>query len=407
MKPIILLAAALLSTAGLPAQESIDRILHQVECNNPLLQANQHQTRAQQLQNRSANNLPNPSLSYSHLWDSQDKDITVGELVISQSFDFPTLYVARRQMSRLQNQALDAQAAAQRQDILLQTKEVCLDIIWLHRQQALLEQRLHNAEELARIYAQRLQTGDANALETNKINLELLNVRTESRQNRVSLQAKLQELLALNGNRWPAPGRPQPQPATPGPEALGLTDYAPVTLPADFAPELQRLLSADPALQALRTQQAAAQRQVAVSRQGWLPNLEVGYRRNTETGHPLNGVVVGFSFPLFENRHKVKAARSQALSTDYQQENARLQTSTALWQLYEEASQLHQSIGEYRETLGRQQDLTLLRRALEGGEISLIEYFVEASLVYQSQANLLQLENQYQKVMARLYKSLL
>ena len=60
---------------------------------------------------------------------------------------------------------------------------------------------------------------------------------------------------------------------------------------------------------------------------------------------------------------------------------------------------------EYAETFGRQQDLKLLRQALDGGQISMIEYFVEVSVIYQSQANLLQLENQYQKVMARIYKS--
>ena len=131
----------------------------------------------------------------------------------------------------------------------------------------------------------------------------------------------------------------------------------------------------------------------------------MGYRRNTETRHPLNGVVVGFSFPLFENRHKVKAAKSQALSAEYNQENAALQASSALWQLYDEALSLSLSIKEYRETFARQRDLTLLRKALDGGEISMIEYFVEVSVVYQSQSNLLQLENQYQKAMARLYKS--
>ena len=50
---------------------------------------------------------------------------------------------------------------------------------------------------------------------------------------------------------------------------------------------------------------------------------------------------------------------------------------------------------EYAETFGRQQDLKLLRQALDGGQISMIEYFVEVSVIYQSQANLLQLENQY------------
>lgn len=405
MKHLTILIASLLLATGLNAQEAIGHILQQIEMNNRQLQANAQQVRSQQLENRASNNLPNPSLSYSHLWDSDDKNITVGELVISQSFDFPSLYATRGKVNRLKNAALDALASALRQDILLQAKEVCLDIIRLYQQQLLLNERLHNAEELAQMYAERLETGDANALETNKINLELLNVRTESRLNATALQAKLKELKVLNGNQPLAPGRPLPEPATAGPAALGLTAYTPVSLPTDFNQLLEELLAADPSLQALQSESAAARQQISASKQGWLPNLEIGYRRNTETRHPLNGIVVGFSFPLFENRHKVKAAKSQAQSTDYLQENATLQASSALWQLYDEASLLQQSIREYQETFARQRDLTLLRKALEGGEISMIEYFVEVSVVYQSKANLLQLENQYQKAMAKIYKS--
>ena len=405
MKHTFFFIAALLLSAGTQAQDGIDRILQQIEINNKQLQANTQLTRSQQLENKASNNLPNPSLSYSHLWDKDDKSITTGELIISQSFDFPTLYATRGQLNRLKNSALDAQAASLRQDILLQAKEACLDIIQLYQQQQLLDERLRNAEELAKMYAERLETGDANALETNKINLELLNVRTESRLNQTALQAKLKELTVLNGNQPLAPGRPLPEPATAGPAALGLTEYTPLPLPDDFGTLAGELLAADPALQALQGESAAARQQISASKQGWLPNLEVGYRRNTETRHPFNGVVVGFSFPLFENRHKVKAAKSQAQSADYQKENATLQASSALWQLYDEASQLQQSIREYKETFARQRDLSLLRKALEGGEISMIEYFVEVSVVYQSKANLLQLENQYQKALAQMYKS--
>ena len=40
----------------------------------------------------------------------------------------------------------------------------------------------------------------SNALETNKINLELLNVRTEASLNETALRNKMQELNTLNGN---------------------------------------------------------------------------------------------------------------------------------------------------------------------------------------------------------------
>ena len=405
MKRILILAVALALTAKGHAQEGMEAILQQIARNNKALQANTQLIASQKLESKATNNLANPTLSYSHLWDSDDKNITVGELVISQSFDFPSLYATRNRVSRLKSTALDAQSAAVRQQVLLQAQQLCLDIVLLHQQQQLLDERLKNAEELAQMYAERLKTGDANALETNKINLELLNVRTESRTNATTLQNKLKELTALNGNLPLAPGRPQPEPAMPGPEALGLPDYTPTPLPADFTPVLNELLAADPALQALQHESAAARKQVSVSKQGWLPQLELGYRRNTETRHPLNGIVVGFSFPLFENRHQVKMAKSQALNVDYQKEDALLQASSALWQLYDEARSLQQSIDEYKETFARQRDLSLLRKALEGGEISMIEYFVEVSVVYQSKANLLLLENQYQKVMAQMYKS--
>ena len=184
-----------------------------------------------------------------------------------------------------------------------------------------------------------------------------------------------------------------------------MTEYPAVPLPADFHPLADELLASDPTLQSLQGESSATRKQISASKQGWLPKLELGYRRNTESGHPLNGVVVGFSFPLFENRNKVKIAKTQALNIDYQKENAALQASSALWQLYEEAKNLHASMEEYERTFHQQQDLSLLKQALMGGQISMIEYFVEISVVYQSKTNLLQLENQYQKAMAQIYKS--
>ena len=132
---------------------------------------------------------------------------------------------------------------------------------------------------------------------------------------------------------------------------------------------------------------------------------ETGAGLPPEQGTPFNGLVVGFSFPLFENRNKVKIAKAQALNIDLQRDNAALQVESELAQLYREAKTLHASMEEYTRTFRSQQDLALLKQALTGGQISMIEYFVEVSVLYQSHQNYLQLENQYQKAMARVYKS--
>lgn len=368
----------------------IDEVLRLIESNNKELQANAHALAAQKLSDRAENNLPDPTLSYAHLWGAKDKGETIGELVVAQSFDFPTLYATRARANRFRTASLDAQATDFRQQLLLRAKELCLDILLLQRLQSLLDERLEQASELQAHYRKRLDTGDANILETNKLNLELLNIRTQSRTNRTALEAAWLELSSLNGG----------QPLT----ATSIADCPPVPLPADYALLRDEVLAADAALQSLDRASEAARKQVSVSRQGWLPKLELGYRRNTESGTPFNGVVVGFSLPVFENRGKVKTAKAQAMDTDFRREEARLRAESELARLYGEARALQASIGEYREALRAQRDMELLRQALAGGQLSVTEYFVEVSVVYESRQNLLEIENRYRKVMARIYK---
>ncbi|MGN0311061.1 MAG: TolC family protein [Bacteroides sp.] len=407
-RTIALLAAGWLLWAGtLRAQEAtgLTQVLRQIEANNKELQSAVQQAKAAQWENRSGNNLPDPTLSYAHVWDSRDSEITQGELIVSQGFDFPTLYASRHRMNRHANAAIDQELQATRQRILLEAKQLCIQLTALHQQRLLFKQRMEQADQLAQLYRKRLDEGDANQLEMNKIKLEQLNAQTAYRLTESTLQSKMQQLLALNGQQPLTAGRPTPLgPAVPTPEAIGLTTFANTPLPENFLTLFGELLAADPQLQALEQSRLAAVKQLSVSRQGWLPKLELGYRRNTDSGHPLNGVVVGFSIPLFENRGKVKSAKLQSMSLGFQREDALGKEQSRLSSLFEEARQLHQQIEAYRTTLSGQQHLTLLDKALKEGEISLIDYFIEATLVYESENNLIELQSQYEQTVAELYR---
>ena len=97
MKQLFIFTATILACMGMRAQETgIDSVLRQIEANNKELQANAQLISSQKLESRTENNLPDPTLSYAHLWDSKNSDETVGEMVVSQSFDFPTLYITDR-----------------------------------------------------------------------------------------------------------------------------------------------------------------------------------------------------------------------------------------------------------------------------------------------------------------------
>ena len=384
---IATLASAVLSASG---QNSIDEVLRSIEANNKELQANGQLTVSKKLEAKLDNNLPDPSVSYVHQYGNREGMGIQGELVASQSFDFPSVYVQKNKLAKSKAASYDRQGAEFRQQILLQAKELCLDLVLLNQQKALLDQRRQNAEQLSELYATRLQSGDANILETNKINLELLNAKTEARMNEATRIAKLQELATLNGGI-----------------AIDFTDttYTPVKELLSFEELRSEAVTSNPQLLTLKSEQIAAQRQLSVNKSKGLPGFELGYRLNTATGgERFNGFLVGVTIPLFSNRNNVRQAKAQSLYTDLQLESTTSTVESELRQLYNQSLALRTSMDEYNVVLKSQNNLALLNKAIQTGQISMIEYFVDVTTLYQSMQNYMQLQNEYQKVMAQLYK---
>ena len=390
MKRFILTIALLSSALVAGAQTSIEEVLRSVETNNKELQANRQMVTAQKLEAKLDNNLPDPTVTYSHLYGNKEGMGFTGELAASQSFDFPSLYMQRNKLSKQKGENYDRQGEEVRQQILLQAKEACLDLIFLNQQKNLLDIRRKSAEQLAALYQQRLEQGDANILETNKIELELLNVRNEVRMNEAARVNKQRELEMLNGGI-----------------AIQLTDtaYEVVELPLSFADLRQEILENDRRLLSLQSAKAVSSRQISVNKTMGLPSFELGYRMNPSSGgERFNGFLVGISIPLFSNRNNVKQAKAQNLYTDLQLESTMTAVENELLQLYNQSVALKTSIDEYGEVLESQNNLALLNKAIQAGQISMIEYFVDVTTLYQSMQNHMQLQNEYQKVMAQLYK---
>ena len=369
--------------------QNIDHVLQSIEQNNKELQSAMQLTKAQKMENRTTNNLSDPTVSYSSFYKNGAGPGHGTEFVASQGFDFPTQYITRNRQADLANEALDKQQQAVRRDILLKAKILCLDLILLNQEKALMNIRKQNADELEALYGKRLEAGDANILEVNKIKMERMNVQTEVAQNHASHRNALQSLLAMNGNL---------------PLEFAETNYPQVKEIMDFNTMRDEVIASDLDLQALSFATKAAEKQVSVDKQNWLPKLEAGFRRNTDSEMSMNGFVVGGSIPLFSNRKKVQIAKAQALSAQLMQDDARLQVENNLMALFNEMQQLKEAMNAYDMPL-LYKSLDLLKEALKEGQISLIEYFVEAESVYKNLQARMQLENQYQKVMASIYKN--
>ncbi|WP_298452283.1 TolC family protein [uncultured Prevotella sp.] len=387
MKKIILVAMAFATVISIEAQD-INTILKSVEQNNMELKAMLKGNEAADIEIKSENTLEDLSIEYSPFFQSETSGIASSELVITQGFDFPTLYGARKKAGKLQRNVLDMQYQTARRDVLLNAKKLCLDIINYNKQKQLLQERRKNADELLAMFEIKFKNGDATSLEINKIKLDRMNLETELVQADTKHANTMQQLQALNGGQ---------------PIEVNITEY-PQAPADDEATMYEKAVATDWTIRTARASVLAAEQNVKVNKQSWIPKFEIGYRRNTEGDNASNGFLIGGSIPLFSSKNKVKIAKARQTEAVMQHANARINAENSARALINQMKQLKASTDAYDVPLMRQ-TLKLLRTALEHGEISVTEYYVEADNIYKNMITYMDIERQYQDTLTEIYKN--
>ena len=387
---LYILGWMLLGTLTTRAQNSIDQVLKSIETNNKSLQANTKMTDAQKLEAQTGKFLANPSVEWEQMWGNRNNPGSEYTLTVKQSLDFPTTYSNKNKLANLKANTIGFQSAAYRQQLLLNAKQTCIEIIYLRKQKSLLDERLANAETMFALYKKRFESGDANQLELNKIQLELLNAQNQSRLNKAALTAAEEQLRNFNGGN---------------PITFDATDYPTGEELINFDQLQAAFMEADPNLKSLTGDQEIANREVKLSRSLTLPKFDVGYKRNAAKDPVAsNGFMVGVSIPLFENKNTVKKAKAQAEFATASLEDNRLNLKTNLQQLYQQAEALQISRADYAKVLEQQRNIELLNKALNAGQLSVIDYFTELTTIYDSHQSYLDVEKEYHSILAQLYQ---
>lgn len=370
--------------------QNIGDILRDVERNNKELSARQKSDEASKIGIETENMPEDPSVEYCSQYNKEVAGQATSELIVSQGFDFPTLYGVRNREGRVRKEAIDHRRAALRRKILLDAENLCLDLIRLNRVDDLLRTRQKNADELLGLYEERLKAGDVTVVEVNKIKMERMSIQTEMLQNKAAHRTAFRSLLALNGNV---------------PLTFESKEYPVMAVTDNFEELLDEIVGTEAEIQAADADLRAAEQAVSANRQKWLPHLEVGYRRNTSADGPKeHGFIVGGSIPLFSNRHRVKAARLQSAGARMTLDNVRLKTEAETHALFNEMQQLRKAMEVYDTDL-MYRTLDLLKEGVEKGEISAVDYFEEADQIYLNLQAYMEIENSYHKAVAALCKN--
>ena len=135
-----------------------------------------------------------------------------------------------------------------------------------------------------------------------------------------------------------------------------------------------------------------------------LPKIEAGYHAQGILGQSYRGFHAGIIIPLWENKNKLNAAKSNldyaVSSTETHRLNHRLENK----QYYDQLDIRFKMMQEYKELLSTLNNTILLNKALALGQITIIQYFYDESFYFTAFDKYLQAEWEYQQAVARLYK---
>jgi len=390
MKRIYLLIVLFAGLLGVKAQQSLPQILSDIESNNKTLKAAKQSAQVQKIDAKTGIYPSDINVNYEYMFGNEATDYQrESELTVTQGFDFPTAYFKKNKIASLKADQADVQYKIARQDVLLEAKQVCVELVYYNKLKQILKNRLDNASELNRSYKKRLELGDANALETNKIALELLNVQTEYRFNEVEINNRLQKLAELNGGA-----------------GMQFTDtvYSDVNAMFGFDDILRKSMEINPELRNLEQEKLIASKSIGLAKSLYLPKITVGYKMNISNPDKFHGFVAGISIPMWENKNTVKRAKAQSVLTELEIDNTRLTQTNSIRQLYDKVVALKTSSDEYKALLSTQNNTRLLQKALDLGQISLLEYLTEVNFLYQSTESYLLTERDYHTALAELLK---
>lgn len=431
MSRLILTLISAFSFVAAEAQD-LTAVLRTIEQGNTRLAA-ARQTNAAEVAGMEAENVMGPtSVEYSPFFHGGYRGIASSELIVTQEFDYPTLYRERRKSATLQKEILDLEYLTLRRDILLEAAKKCYDLMTAYHQQALIQQRLAATDSLLNLYEKRLDHGHATILDYNRIRMDRMTLLTEMAESNGQTLAIIDDLERLNGGIHIAAleafipslrsgrtcaselldvdtpdeirvARPFSEgKALQGGNSTGAFTTGPVhetiSIKAEIDPETESLETAT-----AEAQLAASRHELQLSRKSWYPTFTAGFRVNTEMRDANGGFVIGVAFPLFAAGKKQRAAQLRTKAAEMELTDARSEAISRVRALKTEAANLQRTLSTYDVGL-MEENLSLLLRAVLAGEISIMDYYPEAERIYSMLQQRLTTENAYNKVYAELHR---
>lgn len=352
---------------------NFNQFVQEVESNNPSLIALKKQYEASIVGNRVGLAPSDPEVNFEPLFNGET------EITAVQSLAFPTMYFKMSKLAKLSTQRQQMEYYSNIHNTLLIIRNIGVDAIYYNKKLLLLEEVYQNALKVENFMTKRFENGDANIMDKNKVKAMVMDANAQKNSALSEYKSLERQIVALNMSK----------------ELKIVDTNYPLFKIGDAESYVERALAESYAIRIANMDSLIAQQQIKISKHSWLPNINIGYKYVLESASPqssIGGVVVGLSVPLWQNLNKVKYSRLQYEATKAEMLATKLNTKAFLEGLVSTYQSSVENMERYREHLKENNSSSAILKALELGEISVMEYFVEANTITDIKLNLLEYE---------------
>lgn len=314
-------------------------------------------------------------------------------LSVSQSFDWPGVYGARRRQIALEQSGVMLNTEAERIEQRTKYRAALVDIIAANLTIGQMETAVEGCDKLLATLEAEYSRGNVSILDVNKMRIELAGFKLKLAEAKTVRDELTGELLSTATGDVSAIA-----------EQCDSLGRFPLVALGGMEQYLAVARANDPLLQIAKNQALVAKARRDVAVKGTLPGFSAGYRLSHEGGELFNGFAVGVSVPLWRASKERKAAASEEVSAAFGEKAEEIRLEKRIESVYKKANGLKETISEYGKALTASDNAGLLKRAYESGAITLTElvldinYFVEAGVQY------VELQRQYYNALVELLR---
>lgn len=390
-----IIAAALMAFSAMGAaadNKQFDAAVDMLVANNMRTRIEQSAGLAEVASLNAANELSPLEVEGSFLKGNSSEAGNKWAVSVSQGFDWPTIYAARRKAAESAATATQFLYESALLDARAEARTLVVDLIHANKMISLAEVIEKQSAEVEKYFRNAVEKGTETRIDLNKAVIDHVRTKGELIAARATREEVLTRIRVFNPN------------ADINTLAKNIGDEYPMVTMTRLEDAMKDVRSRDPRYAAAKAQTQKARDLMKVADMSKWPGLSIGVEYENEIGGQFAGISAGISLPVWSRKHSVAAARYEAETAEMQAELDASTREAELAQNMRQIQQIQDNLNLYNEALQQTQNFQLVKKAFDMKTISLLHYLQETAYFMDAEKEYLNLQHEYQlAAMRQLY----